>query len=260
MLVEADNTVEHTRELLTDAVHFFSTYEGNDWKVERVLNELRDHLDLSSLNEKDIFVCDMDILDKMDVPDEYRNYSLGLYSDQTCCRYAGRLVYPVRDVKNEVMGLCGWDPVDQPKYLDSITFGYNAKRGSLYGMEELPTYYKSGKPVFFTEGIVCCNYLRSKGFQAMALLGSTISRYTIEILRRFGYNCILLPDNDHAGLSILKAGKYNLPKARCFVSTVAKDIDDTRKCDNFKYESELLNELSMISNPFHVTKILRMLK
>lgn len=260
LMVESENSVEHTREVLTEAVDFFSKNKDNNWKVNMIFKDYRDNLDVESLDEDGIFLYDVDEFLPNNIPDEYKQYSLGLFNDEKYCRYAGRLVYPVRDVKNKVMGLCGWDPFEEPKYLDSKTYGYNAKRNCLYGMEKLPEYYVSTKPVFIVEGIPCCNYLRSKGFQALALLGSSISFYVIEILKRFEYRCILLPDNDKAGLSVLKTAKYKLPKARVYVSSVAKDIDDTRKVDNFRYENQLIEELSNLDNPFLVTKILRILK
>lgn len=260
MQVESENSIEHTRELLTEAVKFFSNHKDNAWKVEAVFKELRENFDNSTLEEKDIFVYDSDEFLPTDVPSKYKAYPLGLFNDEKYCIFAGRLVYPVRDVKNNVMGLCGWDPVDLPKYLDSKTYGYNAKRNCLYGMEKMEEYYNSTKPVFVVEGIPCCNYLRSKGFNCLALLGSHMSKYVLEILKRFEYRCILLPDNDFAGLSVLKSAKYNLPKARCFVSTVAKDPDDTRRVENGKYEQQFLTELQNMDNPFYPTVILSILK
>lgn len=260
MMVESESSIEKTRETLTEAVNFFAQQDGNDWKIKLIFEQFRDKFDIEALDDKGVFLYDIDAFKFLDVPEEYKNYSLGLYNDDQHCRYAGRVVYPVRDVKNQVMGLCGWDAADAPKYLDSKTYGYNAKKNCLYGMEKLPEYYASTKPVFITEGIVCCNYLRINGFQSMALLGSTVSSYVVEILKRLEHRCILFPDNDSAGLAVFRSGKYNLPKARCYVSSVAKDIDDTRKIDDNKYEQEFLQELMEIDNPFIFTKILRMLK
>lgn len=260
MQVEAENSVEASREVLTEAVEFFSGHKDNQWKVDLVMKDMRDNLDLSSIDEKGIFLYDSDEFNFMDIPEQYKGYTLGLFSNDKYSRYAGRLVYPVRDVKGKVMGLCGWDPTELPKYLDSNTFGYNAKNNCLYGMEKLPEYYVSKENVYIVEGITCCNYLRSKGLQALALLGSSISKYVVEILRRFGYRCILLPDNDKAGLSILKSAEWNLDEARCYVSTVAKDMDDTRKIEDGKYEDILLSELRSLNNPFVLTKVLRIIK
>lgn len=258
MQVESENSIEKTRDLLTEAVTFFSSQYGNAHKLNLIFSAFRDNFKIDKLEEKEIFLYDMDAFRGLDIPSKFKSYSLGLFNDEHSCRYAGRVVYPVRDVTGKVMGLCGWDGVDLPKYLDSKTYGYNAKNNCMYGMEKLPDYYKSNKPVIIVEGIACCNYLRSEGLQSLAILGSYLSKYVIEILKRFGPNCIMFPDNDEAGLSVLRSSKYNLPTARCYVSLIAKDIDDTRRFDGGKYEAQLLEELQMLANPFYNNKIIRL--
>lgn len=258
--VESENSIEACRNTLTNAVKFFSSIKDNDLKVKAVFEIARDKLDYDSIEDKDIFFYDSDELLPSDVPGIYKAYNLGMFNADGFPIFRDRLVYPVRDVRGYVMGLCGWDLGGIPKYLDSRNYGYNAKNNCLFGMEKLEEYYKSDKPIFITEGIVCCLYLRSKGFNALALLGSSISTYVIEILKRFKDRCILLPDNDKAGLSVLKTAKYKLKDARCYVSKVAKDIDDTRKLDDNKYEEALLKDLSMAANPFHTMSILAIQK
>ena len=257
LAIESEYSIEHTREVLTEAVTYFANLENNRNNVKIILKDLRD-FDCDTLEEKEIFFINPETYNPSFIPKEYKSYSLGIFNGEACSYY-GRLVYPVRDVKGKVMGLCGWEPNEQPKYLDSKTYGYS-KQSCMYGMEKMYDYYSNNKPVFIVEGIPCCNYLRSKGFNSLALLGSNLTKYNIEILKRFGNRCILIPDNDKAGLNVYNVAKYKLPKSRCFVSLVSKDIDDTRKVENHKYEDTLLNELSTIENPFIPRKILRILK
>lgn len=153
--------------------------------------------------------------------------------------YDGRYVYPVKDVKGDVMGWVGYDKFDPPKYLDSMSYGYKAKDTTLWGMEKLPDYYRSDKPVFVTEGIVCALWLRQEGFQALASLGSHLTPYVIEILKRFGERLIMIPDSDEAGNKYKQQCKYTLPKARVMQSKVAKDVDDSRQV-NEQLKPELL--------------------
>lgn len=164
------------------------------------------------------------------LPDDLRVDGTGFCKD-TFLRYEGRYVYPVKDIRGDVMGWCGYDKFDAPKYLDSQTYGYKAKDTTLYGMEELPKYYRSNEPVFVTEGIVCTLWLRQEGFQAMASLGSHLTPYVIEILKRLGNRLIMIPDSDEAGLKYKKQCKYALPLARVMQSKVAKDVDDSRQVD-----------------------------
>ena len=256
--VESEHSIEKLRETLTKAVKFLSC--DSQKYTSMVFRDLRNNFPIQNLEEKNIFLMSEKLHPTYAIPDEFKSYALGLFSANEFPIYADRLVYPVRDVKGNVMGLCGWDPVEQPKYLDSKTYGYNAKRNTLYGMEKLKDYYTSTNPVFITEGIVCCNYLRANGFNSLALLGSSISSYVVEILKRFERRCVLIPDNDEAGLHIYTTALKSLPKAQCFVSVVAKDIDDTRSVDNHKYEQDLLNDLSKMSNPFYQPIVFRKIK
>lgn len=251
--VEAENSVEYTRNTLTDAVNFLSSYKDNKNNVELILKELRDGFDVSNIKEEGIFFYDNDIIDSLDIEDRFKSYSLGLFSNNHYCKYSGRLVYPVRDVTGKVMGLCGWDKFEEPKYLDSVSYGYNAKRNIMYGMECIEEYYNSKDNIFIVEGIPCCNYLRSKGFKSLALLSSNISKYVVEILKRFGDRCIFLMDNDKAGLNVLKVSSKSIPKSRCYVSIIAKDIDDTRRIN----EKDLIKELNSMNNLFSTNKVLK---
>lgn len=258
--VESEYSVEHTRQVLNEMVEWFSTREDNQEVVDTVFNDFRAGFKRGQLEDKGIFLFNPATTTDVDVPDEYKKYSLGLYTTPHSSPHYGRLVYPVRDPKGNVMGLCGWVPDDEVKYLDSHTYGYKAKSNVMYGMEKLYDYYTSNEPVFIVEGIPCCNYLRSKGLQALALLGSSMSKYVMVILKRFGNRCCLLPDNDEAGLNVLRQAKYSLPQARCYVSIIAKDPDDTRRKDNGAHEEDFLNDLRSLSNPFVNLKTMRPIK
>lgn len=260
MEAESGNSIESHRVKMTEMVKFFSSNKDNRWKVEEVFKSLRHNLNLSSLKEKDIFLMDTREFIPSSIPQEYFSYPFGMFRLNKTSYFANRLVYPVRDVQGNVMGLCGWDPVDLPKYLDSKNYGYNAKKNCMYGMEELPAYYTSKEPVFITEGIVCTNFLRSESLQALALLGSTLSPYVCEIIKRFGDRAVFLMDNDGAGLSVYKTAKYRVPKSQCYVSLVAKDMDDTRIAEGGIYKEPLLKELREISNPFAKREILSKVK
>lgn len=166
--------------------------------------------------------------------------------------YDGRFVYPVKDTHGDVMGWCGYDKFDAPKYFDSHTYGYKAKSSTLFGMERLEQYYRSKDPVFITEGIVCTMWLRQEGFQAMASLGSHLTPYVIEILKRFGQRLIMVPDSDEAGNNYKKQCHYVLPCVRVMQSRVAKDIDDSRLVND-----DLKRELLKCYNRFYASPLFR---
>lgn len=262
MEVDNEDVVEEIRNTLTEMFEWFSSLEYNREKVDAMFTMARKRpIDLDSIKEKNIFFMDKDTIFPESIPGKYKTINLGLFQDWNFSKFYGRWVYPVRDVNGKVMGFCGWDyETPYAKYLDSVTYGYSAKKGTLYGMEELPEYYRSNKPVFVVEGIVCALYLRSKGFQALALLGSGVSNAVAEILRRFGERCVVIPDNDASGYKLLKQVKKKVPKARAFISNVSKDIDSTREVDNYRYEEPLLRDLRNIDNIFQPKEVLAFLK
>lgn len=246
-------SVEDTREELGKVVKYFQEQPYHEHAMKLFIQDYR-QLPLQVAYDADAFCVDEEI-EISEFPEWMQVESLGFIKGQWCPMW-GRCVFPVKDVKGQVMGFCGWDPFVDPKYLDSKNYGYKAKLTTLYGMEKLPEYYASGKPVYVTEGLMCCLYLRSKGFQALATLGSHLTAYVITILARFGNRLVMIPDNDETGDKYVHQVKYRLPKAICVQVAYGKDIEGCRKLEEHKYEEQLLRELQMLSNPFARTYLL----
>lgn len=203
--------------------------------------------------ESDAFFIDED--DTVALNDEWlTSYPLGLVKNKRFI-YEGRIVYPIKDVRGDVMGFVGWDPYTSPKYLDSRNYGYKAKEASLAGMEKMRDYLQSKEPVYLVEGYVDCLWLRSVGLQALSSLGSHLTPYVEVILKRFGNRLIVMPDADEAGNNFVKQVKKSLPKASIFQTTKNKDVDGQRKMEDGKYLSETIRELKRLSNPFNMTKL-----
>lgn len=141
----------------------------------------------------------------------------------------GRFLIPVKDSIGSVIGVVGYDAVEEPKYLDLKMQGYKAKEFTLLGMENIKEYYSNNEPIFIPEGSMCYAFLREEGFCALSMLGSYLSNYNCRIINRFGERAIIIPDNDQAGDSLKKNLKYKVPKARILKLSSAKDIDDIRK-------------------------------
>lgn len=240
-LAEQDSIAESRLKLDRIVELYQSRPEHMDYL--KVYSVHRYNLDLQTLHNHGVF-C-VDIHDSVTfLPEELQHDSLGFVSNGHLV-YAGRVVFPVKDVRGHVMGWCAYDPVDLPKYLDSRNYGYSAKNATFFGMEKLPEYYTSTEPVIIVEGIVCCIWLRSQGFQALASLGSNLTPYMIQVLSRFGRRCVVIPDSDEAGNKYRAQVKRSLPIAKCIQSCVAKDIDDSRKV-----YPELAKELHKAITPF----------
>ena len=186
-----------------------------------------------------------------DLPEWITQSSFGIVRGQHILM-AGRCVIPVKTSTNDIAGFLGWDPYVKPKYLDSYTYGYKAKKTMLFGMQDIEKYYNSKEPVFLTEGSMCTLWLKAHGFQALSSLGSSLSSYNVTILKRFGMRLYAIPDNDEAGYNFAKSIKYNLPLARICMVLDGKDVDGCRK----EHEEELLEDLHNINNLLYKPKIL----
>lgn len=261
MLAETEFSIEDTRRDLGDIVKFFKAQEYHNEMMQLIVVQER-QLNMEIAEESDIFFVDEDF-NILDFPEEWHAEALGMVRFNHFI-FAGRLVYPVKDVRGQVMGMCGWDKFFKPKYLDSRNHGYKAKETSFYGMEKLSEYYSSNKKIYVVEGIVCCLYLRMNGFHAIALLGSNITNYVYMVLKRIERRLIFIPDNDvvwkaaediakgkPAGEHFVKQAKRLFPLATVIQSKLAKDVDDTRLLDEGKYEALFLSELKLVADcPF----------
>lgn len=238
-----ESTIDTTRQQLNRLVEFFKGRESYLEEVEQFATLVRD-LEVQTLLDCDSFMVQPDVLSN-EIPEDLRHDALGFCKGVDIV-FSGRYVYPVKDVHGDVMGFVGYDKFSSTKYLDSINHGYRAKQYSVWGMEKLPEYYRSDEPVFFSEGVVCALYLRQCKMQACALLGSNVTPYVQEIIKRFGQRAILVVDSDEAGNKCRKSCRYNLPGVRCVQSTLAKDIDDSRKVNE-----DFASELRKLKNPFY---------
>lgn len=236
-------SISSTRKQLNEIVKIFQSREEHVQEVTWMA-ELGRNLKPETLLKCDSFMVQPDTSILL-LPEELRHESLG-FCRESHYVFEGRYVFPVKDVKGDVMGFCGYDKFSEMKYMDSRNFGYVAKRYSVWGMEMMEAYYKSKDPVFFVEGIVCALYLRQEGLQALAMLGSSISPYVTEIAKRFKERAIFISDSDEAGTKFRRALRYKIPYAQCIQSNIAKDVDDSREVS-----PEFVQELRKMSNPFY---------
>lgn len=247
--IKAGDDVQKYRQMCNEILSIFKSQPDYD-ELLGWFASIGRNLETQTLRDADGFMVQPDTPATI-LPEHLRDDGTG-FTRGNFLVYDGRFVYPVKDTNGDVMGWCGYDKFEAPKYLDSTTYGYKAKESTLYGMERLRDYYMSDEPVFVTEGIVCTLWLRQSGFQALASLGSHLTPYVIEILKRFGDRLIMIPDSDEAGLKYKKQCKYALPKARVMQSRVAKDIDDSRQKND-----ELSSELHRCFNRFYASPLFR---
>lgn len=235
-------TVENARTDLDKIPEFFKSMPYHKDAMEAFLINTR-NMPRSVIEDSGAFFIDENI-EKLDLPEWMRSESLGIVHKGYIPLF-GRCVFPVKDPRGHVMGFVGWDPTTTPKYLDSYNYGYKAKATTFFGMENILSYYESKEPVYIVEGLMCSLWLRSKGFQSLASLGSHLTPYCVTIAKRFGNRLVMIPDNDEAGESYLRQCYFQLPKAFKIMVKDGKDVDGCRR----DHEEELIQDLGNITNP-----------
>lgn len=132
-------------------------------------------------------------------------------------RFRGRLMFPIRDKRNRVIGFGGRVLDDSlPKYLNSPETSVFSKGKELYGLCEL--LQKKNKPgrILIVEGYMDVIALAQYGVDnAVAALGTATSKAQLDLLFRFASELVLCFDGDNAGRQAAwKAADASLPCLR----------------------------------------------
>lgn len=247
-------TIEDERKQLNEIPSYFRA----KWYHDVMINHLAEKRQIprEAFEASDIFFVHPDDI-VAELPDWMKDRSHGFVYDNRYLTFGGRYVFPVKDVRGDVMGFLSYVYNEDPKYIDSKTFGYRAKLTTMFGMEKLPEYYSSKRSLFVTEGVMDMVYLRYHGHNAVSLLTSKIGNYQAVILKRFGNRCIILADNDSfdkftedrtAGEGFVKQASYCLPEARIYQTIRASDINDVTRLDNGIYEKQVIKDLEAMES------------
>ncbi|WKC58247.1 DNA primase [Borrelia sp. P9F1] len=128
---------------------------------------------------------------------------------------SGRLIFPIRDFKGNVVGFGGRSlgVGNGPKYINlSETVAFK-KRELLYGFYEGFSVIKENKSVILTEGYMDVLAFFTAGVKiAVSTLGTSFSREHLALIRRYADKITICFDGDDAGLlATFKAYQICLP-------------------------------------------------
>jgi DNA primase len=143
-----------------------------------------------------------------------RYYRIG-YSHEGLMK--NRIAIPIIDKNKKLVAYCGRaiDPHTSPKYLFPRYFN---KSRHLFNIQTiLPS---SPKPVFIVEGFFDCLHLAKLGFDAVALMGNSISQTQIEILKQLDRPYILILDGDDAGRKGMDKAKQLMKREKLACKSV----------------------------------------
>ena len=138
-------------------------------------------------------------------------------SNRSYEKFRGRLMFPIRDRRDNVIAFGGRLLTKQkqdrsPKYMNSPETPLFKKRNTLYGLHELKKV-RDLRCLLFVEGYMDAVSLAQHGVRnVVATLGTATTQTHIRIALRFSSNLIFCFDGDNAGRrAAIEAAKQALP-------------------------------------------------
>ncbi len=115
--------------------------------------------------------------------------------------FRGRLMFPIRDTMNRVIGFGGRTLVgDRAKYLNTSHTPLYDKGTMLYGIDQARLPMSEKRQAIVVEGYTDCIACHQYGLtRAVATLGTALTDQQISLLRRWADEVVLLFDADAAG-------------------------------------------------------------
>lgn len=135
---------------------------------------------------------------------------LGKNENQIYARFIHRVIFPIYNIKNIVVGFGGRTTIDHnAKYINTPTTPYFNKSNLLYGFNLAKNSIKKSNTMIITEGYIDTILLHQIGYtNSVATLGTALTTKHIIQIKRLDVNVILAYDGDSAGLvAALKGAK-----------------------------------------------------
>lgn len=175
---------------------------------------------------------------------EIADYKYGVYRNENCNFYK-RLLFPIRGFNSSVVALGGWANDSQWKYVYSPDTLWDKSKYFYVQPEEFRKALQDDY-IIIVDGIFDAINLNRLGLNAVALMGSNLSNWHKYYLKLFKY-VIVIPDNDNAGVFLVKKLKQFRRDVIVLHQGKFKDIDDYIKSSDTKQLIEQCNQLEIIS-------------
>lgn len=171
--------------------------------------------------------------------------SRGLYD-----RFRGRLMFPIRNTRGQVLGFSGRLIKENPsekdggKYINTPETLVYHKRESLFGFFQSKDDIRAKDTAVIVEGEFDMIVPYEKGFtNFVAIKGSAFTREQLQVLRRYCSRLILALDNDPAGFDALKKAVRDAEEFGFDVYVCAmpggKDPDEAVRADAVAFKKAL---------------------
>ena len=124
-------------------------------------------------------------------------------SDRSYDRFRNRVIFPIRDAQDRVIGFGGRSLGDEePKYLNSPETPLFSKGRVLYALDKARAGLREKRRAVVVEGYMDAVMAHQFGVTwTVAVLGTALSQEHVRVLRRHADEAVLLFDSDNAGQS-----------------------------------------------------------
>jgi DNA primase len=159
-------------------------------------------------------------------------------------RFRGRLMFPLKDSRNNVLGFSGRildGSEKEAKYINTPETPIYHKRESLFGINLAIEEIKKQKNVFIVEGELDMITPFQHGYSNfVAIKGTALTTEQLKLLKRYTDKITLMMDADVAGIESIKRGIDEAEKfdfeIRVVTIDFAKDPDEALKKDPDKFK------------------------
>lgn len=159
-------------------------------------------------------------------------------------RFRGRLMFPLKDSRNNVLGFSGRildEKEKEAKYINTPETPIYHKRETLFGINLAKEEIKNKKNVFIVEGELDVITPYQHGFSNfVAVKGTSLTNEQLMLLKRYTDKITLMMDADPAGVESIKRGIDEAEKfdfeIRVVTIDYAKDPDEALKKDPAKFK------------------------
>lgn len=166
-------------------------------------------------------------------------------------RFRGRLIFPIKDARGNVIGFSGRtleDKVKEAKYINTPETLIYHKRESLYGINFAKETAKKENNIFIVEGEFDVISPHRLGIEnIVAIKGSVVTREQLMMIKRFTNKITLALDSDTAGEEAVRKGIEEAENLEFGVEIVnfdfAKDPDEAIRQDPIKFKKAIRNSI-----------------
>ncbi len=164
-------------------------------------------------------------------------------------RFRGRLIFPIKDVRGNVIGFSGRvleNKKEEAKYINTPETPIYHKRETLYGIDLAKEAIKKTNNVFLVEGELDMISPYQYGFENfVAIKGSAVTKEQLMLIKRYANRITFTLDSDEAGIEAIKRGIEEAENLDFEIGIVgfdyAKDPDEAVNKDLDKFK-KLINQ------------------